>query len=484
MENNPDLAVVRYAPGAGDARLAAAQAVFLPTVSSGLQRNSAATPPTNLFSGEAGIQSDFWSADAGLTQRLKWGGASYDVAFSASGRRTTTRSPASPVADLGAAGDFSAAAAARLKVDSARAQIESERRNREHRRHPGRERGAQVRADAEAPYWALVVRWRQSTSARSLDLALELERTNGRVDVGQSPPLDLVAARAEVAQRRENLSSPAPMRCRRDLLRTLIVDPKRTDYWSVRLDPTERPRRSEWRRTSIRGPAGARRANRTTRRPRRDRERATNVRWRRSDPADLRAQPPIDHGQGGRACSAKADSRAPSSGSRTRVVRCRQCSVRISDLDVGCRCRTRWPQREPGQSRTRRDRAGTGGGPVRTSSCRSSAKCATPRCGSNRTASGSRPPSSDASWRNSASTPSRSASKSACPPASSSSRRSATSRWLETTSSAHISTTSSRRSTSIGCSGRERRPQGRLGAGGNGSQKRSNGANEENGKEN
>ena len=41
---------------------------------------------------------------------------------------------------------------------------------------------------------------------QSLDLALELERTNrARVDVGQSPPLDLVAARAEVAQRRENL---------------------------------------------------------------------------------------------------------------------------------------------------------------------------------------------------------------------------------------------------------------------------------------
>ncbi len=42
--------------------------------------------------------------------------------------------------------------------------------------------------------------------AAALDLALELERTNrARVDVGQSPPLDLVAARAEVAQRRENL---------------------------------------------------------------------------------------------------------------------------------------------------------------------------------------------------------------------------------------------------------------------------------------
>ena len=64
---------------------------------------------------------------------------------------------------------------------------------------------------------------------RSLDLALELERNNrARVDVGQSPPLDLVAARAEVAQRQENLiiARTAALQTE-DNLRTLIIDPKR-----------------------------------------------------------------------------------------------------------------------------------------------------------------------------------------------------------------------------------------------------------------
>jgi outer membrane protein TolC len=61
------------------------------------------------------------------------------------------------------------------------------------------------------------------------------------VDVGQSPPLDLVAARAEVAQRQENLIIARTTALQtEDNLRTLIIDPKRDDYWSIRLEPADR----------------------------------------------------------------------------------------------------------------------------------------------------------------------------------------------------------------------------------------------------
>ena len=106
-----------------------------------------------------------------------------------------------------------------------------------------RERTAQISADAEAAYWGLVTALASvEVQQRSLDLALELERTNrARVDVGQSPPLDLVAAQAEVALRRENLIVARTTALQvEDSLRTLIVDPKRADYWSIRLDPAER----------------------------------------------------------------------------------------------------------------------------------------------------------------------------------------------------------------------------------------------------
>ena len=99
-----------------------------------------------------------------------------------------------------------------------------------------------TKADAERAYWLLVSSLALvDVQQRSLDLALELERTNrARVDVGQSPPLDLVAAQAEVAQRRENLIvARTSARQSEDLLRTIAVDPKRDDYWALRLEPTD-----------------------------------------------------------------------------------------------------------------------------------------------------------------------------------------------------------------------------------------------------
>jgi hydrophobic/amphiphilic exporter-1 (mainly G- bacteria), HAE1 family len=244
LDNNPELAVVRYEPGAGDARVAAAQAVFLPTFTSGINRNSSATPPVNLFSGESGIQTDYWSADAGLVQRLKWGGASYNVSFIS--QRTTTDNPFTsftPSLTSALQAIFSQPLLRDFKTDAARAQIEIEHHNRDIADIQVRERGAQVAANAEAAYWGLVAALASvDVQQRSLELAQELERNNrARVDVGQSPPLDLVAARAEVAQRQENLIVARTTALQaEDLLRTIIIDPKRSDYWTLRIDPAER----------------------------------------------------------------------------------------------------------------------------------------------------------------------------------------------------------------------------------------------------
>ncbi len=98
-------------------------------------------------------------------------------------------------------------------------------------------------ADAERAYWLFVASLALvDVQQRSLDLALELERNNrARVDVGQSPPLDLVAARAEVAQRQENLiiARTAALQSE-DNLRTIIIDPSRADYWSIHIEPADR----------------------------------------------------------------------------------------------------------------------------------------------------------------------------------------------------------------------------------------------------
>ena len=243
-ENNPDLAVTRYEPLVSDARVAEARAAFVPTATSSILRNSEAAPSTTFFSGDSSLQTRFWSGSAGLTQLLPWGGGSYDVSFTSA--RTTTTNPIttftpSLTSSLRAA--ISQPLLRNFKLDPARARLEISRRNRSIADIQLQERASQVAADAEAAYWALV----SATTAvevqqRSLDLALELERTNrARVDVGQSPPLDLVSARAEVAQRRENLIVARTQAVQaQDVLRTLVLDPKRADYWTVKLEPADR----------------------------------------------------------------------------------------------------------------------------------------------------------------------------------------------------------------------------------------------------
>jgi outer membrane protein TolC len=243
-ENNPDLKVVQFEPLVNDARVAAARGVFLPTATSSVLRNSDTAPSTNLFSGDTSLKTRFWSGSAGLNQLLPWGGGSYDVSFTSA--RTTSNSPITtftPSLSSTLQAIISQPLLRNFKTDNARAQLEITRRNRDIADVQVREQGAQVLADAEAAYWALV----SATTAvgvqqRSLDLALELERTNrARVDVGQSPPLDLVSARAEVAQRRENLIVARTQALQaEDQLRTLVLDPSRADYWSVRLEPTDR----------------------------------------------------------------------------------------------------------------------------------------------------------------------------------------------------------------------------------------------------
>ena len=159
--------------------------------------------------------------------------------------RTTTTNPLTtftPSLTSSLQAVFSQPLLRNFKTDAARAQLDLTQRNREIADLRLQEAIARTSADSETAYWSLVsARASVAVQQRSLDLALELERTNrARVDVGQSPPLDLVTARAEVAQRRENLivARTAALQAE-DVLRALIFDPKRTDFWTARLEPAD-----------------------------------------------------------------------------------------------------------------------------------------------------------------------------------------------------------------------------------------------------
>jgi HAE1 family hydrophobic/amphiphilic exporter-1 len=244
IENNPDLAVARFDPAIGDTGVAAARGAFVPSLVSGFSRDSQLAPPTNLFAGDQGTSTNIWASNVGVSQLLPFFGASYTAGLDAA--RTGTDSLLTSLNPELAAGltlTYSQPLLRDFKIDVPRAQLDISQRNRELAGSRFRETTVNTSADAERAYWlyvsaiALV-----DVQQRSLDLALELERNNrARVDVGQAPPLDLVAAQAEVAQRRENLiiARTAALQTE-DELRTLIIDPKRADYWSVRIEPSDR----------------------------------------------------------------------------------------------------------------------------------------------------------------------------------------------------------------------------------------------------
>ena len=77
----------------------------------------------------------------------------------------------------------------------------------------------------------------------AVHLAEELARVNrAKVDVGQSPPLNLLSAQAEVAANQEQLIiAETTVKLTEDQLRLLILNPTNRAVWNVRLQPIDTP---------------------------------------------------------------------------------------------------------------------------------------------------------------------------------------------------------------------------------------------------
>jgi HAE1 family hydrophobic/amphiphilic exporter-1 len=241
--NNPDLVAGGFEPRVSAERVAEARAVFLPTLTSAFQRNVQQAPPSSIFLGTSGVRTDLWSGNIGLAQQLPWGGGEYSFGWnSLRSNATATISNFNPSVTAQLQAFVSQPLLRNFKIDPFRAQVETSRRNEKIAEIGLEELGTTIGAAAERAYWGLVLaNAAVAVQQRSLDLSVELERTNkARVDVGQSPPLDLVAARAETAQRRENLIVAQTLaRQAEDQLRVLVVDPKRPDFWFVRMQPAD-----------------------------------------------------------------------------------------------------------------------------------------------------------------------------------------------------------------------------------------------------
>ena len=245
VENNPDLAIVRLGTEVESARVGESQSAFQPVFSTVLGRSSSVTPPSSSLLGERGVDVNDWFSSTGVRQRLRWGAGTWSVSWDTS--RTTTTNPLSsfePSLQSGVQVAFSQPLLKDRRIDAARQQYIIARRNQESSELRFRESVVQTVATVKQAYWTLKAnRANVTVQQRSLELAQELARQNKlRVDAGQIPPIDLVQAEAEAAQRRENLiQANAAADDAEDRLRRLIMDPGDPSFWRISLDPIEEP---------------------------------------------------------------------------------------------------------------------------------------------------------------------------------------------------------------------------------------------------
>lgn len=242
LQNNVDLSAARLDPQIADTRVAAARGLFKPTISSEVLRNNQLAPPSNLLT-PVPFRTDVVTTNVGVNQRLPWFGTSYNVGWDTS--HTTSDNflnSFNPLLRSGLALSFSQPLFKGLFVDAARTGVSVSRTNRAIADTRLREVEVRTTAAVKTAYWNLVSA-RANVDARraALTLAEELARVNkAKVDVGQSPPIDLLSAQAEVVSNQEQvIVAETSVKQAEDRLRLLIFDAARRDVWAVALTPVD-----------------------------------------------------------------------------------------------------------------------------------------------------------------------------------------------------------------------------------------------------
>ena len=247
VENNPDLAIVRLGTEVEAARVGESRGAFMPVFSTATGPVEHRDAAGESSAGERGVDVDDWFSSTGVRQRLPVGLRDVErLVGHRRGRRTNNPiSSFDPSLQSGiSAGVF--AAAPQGPHDRRRAAAVHDRQAQPGELgtalprggRPDRRRGQAGVLDAQGDAA------RTSTvQQRSLELAQELARENKvRVDAGQIPPLDLVQAEAEVAQRRESLiRANTVAEDAEDALRRLIVDPADARSGGCGIEPVEEP---------------------------------------------------------------------------------------------------------------------------------------------------------------------------------------------------------------------------------------------------
>jgi outer membrane protein TolC len=224
--------------------IASARSSFLPQVSSSLGRTNRQSPSFVLEDGTVAVSSlTTLSGNTTVQQTLPWFGSSVSSTWSAD-RNTSSGSNATFNPRLGSTFSFSFAQPLwrNFRIDGSRAGLERAERESAITNLQLQQQIVQTEIGVRRAYSNLVTAIESRTVAQqNLELAEQsLANARARVDVGQSPEIDIITNEVQVESSRESLIvADEGIAQAEDALRSQILDPNRPDYWQVRLAPTE-----------------------------------------------------------------------------------------------------------------------------------------------------------------------------------------------------------------------------------------------------
>lgn len=245
LANNLGIQIARFAPQIEDLGIAQARGGWVPTVTTSLQHNSAQSPPNSFLSGaQETLTNTQLSNNTSLQQLLPWGGR-YTIGWDST--RSTTNSffaNFNPQLRSALSVSYQQPLLRGFGIDSTRQQLEVNRKNREIADLDLREAIVATTRAVRRAYWDLAYAIASlEVQRQSLDLAREsLRNTRARVEIGTTPPIEIIEAESEVALREEAvIVAQANIATAEDALRALVFDPSAPDFWTIRIEPSEPP---------------------------------------------------------------------------------------------------------------------------------------------------------------------------------------------------------------------------------------------------
>ena len=247
LEHNLGIQVAKLAPQLQDLNIAQTLTAWSPSLTGTGSTASTATPNSSFLSGGAGdeINDRRFAGNAGIRQATKWHGASYALGWDNT-RATTTNlfTNFNPQYNSSMSLSVVQPLLRNFKIDNVKQQLEIGRKTRSNSDLDVQASIATTSRAVRNAYWDLAYAIESLVVQRqSLDLARESLRNNkARVEIGTMAPIDIVEAESEVAQRDEAvIVAEAAIDRGEDTLRALILDPASPDFWTVRIEPTDRP---------------------------------------------------------------------------------------------------------------------------------------------------------------------------------------------------------------------------------------------------